>query len=144
MALKFRRNKETAQQAPQAADRQASTEKILNACHEAAVPYLAKELIGLAPSEEQFDNMMSQVQGVQDRCAAFSMDDPKAGAQLAETYLQKMVVQGDWGAAVGALLADASAVASGEEIDHHPPPEQSSSASGGINPFDLYKQENSR
>lgn len=123
---------------------QASADHILTACKEAGVSFIAKDMIDLGPSRESFDSMMGQVQGIQDRCAAFSMDDPKAGRQLAETFMQKIFVENDWPAAVGALLTDAQAVAAGEEIDHHQPPEQASRMSGGINPFDLYKQENTR
>ncbi len=141
MALSLFRNKHTARPS-QPVNPKATTEQILAACNGAGVPFLAKDLIDIRPNQAEFDQMLAQIRGVQGRCAAFAIDEPKAGAELAEVFLQKMIVGGDWGAAVGALLTDASAIAAGQEINHHPPAEQS--GDGGLNPFTLYSKANQK
>ncbi len=141
MAVSLFRNKNTARPSSPM-DPKATTGQILAACNDAGVSLQAKDLIDIAPSKAQFDQMLAQIQGVADRCAAFAIDEPKAGAELAEVFLRKMIVGGDWGAAVGAMLTDASDIAAGEEIDHHSPAEPS--GDGGLNPFTLYSKANQK
>lgn len=99
---------------------------VLEACQTAGVPYLAKTFVDLRVPREEIDRTMQQVSDVRDRCVAFSADDPKAGFELADGFLKAAIVDADWGGAVGALLVDAAAICSGEEIDHHPPAENAS------------------
>ena len=134
MALSFFRkqpNPEAGIKTDQTAQAEISAYAV-RACADAGAQYLTQVLVSAA-SRAEIDNTLRQVQAVKDRCAAFSSDDLDAAHTLSDRFCKAAFVNNDLGAAVGSLLIDASAIASGEEVDGHHPAENT-----GFNARELY------
>ncbi|ROO31956.1 S49 family peptidase [Salinisphaera japonica] len=118
----------------------ASLESLVSLCGDKNLASLAKPLHDRGVTQEQAEAVMMDASDVRDRLAATFPVDINAATTLADQFIVA-AYSGDtprFGPAIGALMVDAAAVMSGEEIDHHPPAgyEQGGSA---FNPEQYYR-----
>lgn len=113
----------------------ASLESLVALCSEHNLANLAQPLYEQGMTAQYAEAVMADANDVRARLAVAFMDEPSAGAELADKFIRAAYgsAELDLGKAVGALTIEMQALMSGQEIDHHPPTEDMRSASATDN-----------
>ena len=118
----------------------ASLESLVSLCGDSGLPALAKPLRERCVTDAEASAIMADAEDVRDRLAATFPDDRAGAKALADSFI--VAAYGSdtpsLGPAMGALMVDAAARFSGDEVDHHPPTGQEHGM-GAFNPEQYYR-----
>lgn len=119
----------------------ASLDVLMDLCTEHGCTSLTKALHERGVTQAQAEAIVADVDDIRDKAAATFPDDPEAATKLANNFIHGAYVEQRFGGAFASLMVEATARASGEEVDHHPPASAEQSAgSGNFNAVKFYQR----